>query len=265
MNNDITNTTNNTEKETILIIEDEYSARFFMQEIFKTKYTVLLANNGREGLNVALEKLPDLIISDVMMPDMNGFECCKNLKNDPRTTNIPIILLTALADEINTVNGIEQGADAYFTKPIRPNIIKAQVEQMLNSRRKLKEMYTETPNESSQLSFIESINNAFVSNTYKIIIENINDPDFGVNKLAVLLNMSQPTLYRKIKHFTNLSIADFIKKIKIEYSTHLLKSNLYTVQEVANMIGYMDVPTFRKHFTETYGYTPSKFMMKKED
>lgn len=252
------------DKPVLLIIEDEYSSRFYMQQIFKNNFNVLLAKNGREGTEIALDKLPDIIVSDVIMPDMNGFECCEILKNDPRTTHIPIILLTALADEINTVTGLEKGADAYLTKPIRPNIIRAQVDQILNSRKKLKEIYAESPKEATQLSFVDSIDNPFVSNAYRIVVENINDNGFGVSKLSELLNMSQPTLYRKIKLFTDLSIADFIKKIKIEYSSILLKSNLYSVQEVANMVGYVDIPTFRKHFADTYGCTPSKYMTKKD-
>ena len=145
------------DKPVLLIIEDEYSARFYMQQIFKNNFNVLLAKNGREGTEIALDKLPDIIVSDVIMPDMNGFECCKILKNDPRTTHIPIILLTALADEINTVTGLEKGADAYLTKPIRPNIIRAQVDQILNSRKKLKEIYAESPKEIGRASCRERV------------------------------------------------------------------------------------------------------------
>lgn len=257
---------NNIDKPTILIIEDDTSTRYYLKEVFKSTHNILFAKDGKEGIERAIKEIPDIIICDVMMPKMNGFDCCQLLKNNPKTSSIPIIFLTALADEENTINGIEIGGDDYQVKPIKPNIIRARVNQLINSRKKLINNIVSSNSHSEKdiITFSEELleKSPFIANLNYIINENLSDPDFTVNKMTKILNMSQPTLYRKVKYFTGLSIAELIKNIRIKYSSNLLKSNLYSVQEVANMVGYTDVQTFRKHFTEAYGCTPSKYMLK---
>lgn len=131
--------TNNKYK--ILIIEDDPTVLFYLTEIFKSEYTIITAQNGKTGIKKAFEEMPDIIISDILMPKMNGFDCCKILKSDEKTRLIPIIILTALTDDESNINSMELGADAYYSKPVKPQFIKGRVSQLINSRESLKKTY----------------------------------------------------------------------------------------------------------------------------
>lgn len=254
------------EKKTILVVEDYKDIRIYLKTLFEKEYNVLLAANGLEGVNLARKELPDLILCDVMMPLKDGFECCKELKEGIDTCHIPFILLTAKVEDDDIIRGLEIGADDYILKPFTPKILKVKVRNLIEGRINLKAMYTKllvTPPSEGDASAVESneaeIEDPFISTVVKIIEENIQEPDFNVKKLASDLNMSQPTLYRKVKQCTDFTIIELIRGVRMRKAATLLKKKLYPVQEVAEMVGYNDIPTFRKHFVDTYGTTPSTY------
>lgn len=256
----------NGKKHKLLVIEDHKEIRLYLKLLFASEYNLFMAENGEEGLKTAQEILPDLIITDVMMPVMNGFECCQHLKENLETCHIPIILLTALIDDENVMKGIELGADDYILKPFKPEILKTKVKRLIKSREELKGIYgrlltpAETPEEEKEqeeeLKFMED---PFIAQIVELTNQNMQSPDFNVKKLADMLETSQPTLYRRVKLITNFTINEFIRGIRLKRSAELLRTRKYSVQEVAEMVGYKDQATFRKHFVDFYGTTPSTF------
>lgn len=251
-------------KPKVLIIEDHKDIRLYLKVLFSKDYNLLMAENGEEGLKMARKELPDLIITDVMMPMMNGFECCKRIKEDLKTCHIPIIVLTALTGDENVVKGIELGADDYMAKPFNPEILKTKVKQLIKSRQELKHLYskllvpTAITLEEVEKS-VEKSEDPFIAQIVQIVENNLQNPEFSVKRLSEMLNMSQPTLYRRVKLLTNYTIIEFVRGVRLKRSAELLKSRQYNVQEVAEMVGYNDIPTFRKHFIDFYGTTPSTF------
>ena len=250
----------------LLVVEDHADIRLYLRVLFSATYNIIMAENGEEGVRMARKEIPDLVITDVMMPVMNGFECCRILKEDLKTCHIPIILLTALTDDENIVKGIELGADDYILKPFNPEILRTKVKRLIKSRTELKRIYTKllmpsitvngSQEENTETIIIED---PFITQILNIVNENLQNPEFNVKKLAEMLNMSQPTLYRKVKQLTNFTIIELVRGVRLKRSAELLRSRKYNVQEVAEMVGYNDIPTFRKHFVDFYGTTPSTF------
>ena len=253
----------------LLVVEDHADIRLYLKVLFSATYNIIMAENGEEGVRIARKEIPDLVITDVMMPIMNGFECCRILKEDLKTCHIPIILLTALTDDENIVKGIELGADDYILKPFNPEILRTKVKRLIKSRTELKQIYTKllmpsitvngSQEENTETIIIED---PFITQILNIVNENLQNPEFNVKKLAEMLNMSQPTLYRKVKQLTNFTIIELVRGVRLKRSAELLRSRKYNVQEVAEMVGYNDIPTFRKHFVDFYGTTPSTFNSK---
>lgn len=260
-----TSVVNGVEKPKLLIIEDHKDIRLYLQILFANEYTIVMAENGEEGVKLARKELPDLIISDVMMPVMNGFECCKLIKANLKTCHIPVILLTAMIGDEDVVKGIELGADDYILKPFNPEILRTKVKRLIKSRIELKQIYSKLlmpsgkqleDNAQEEPGVVED---PFIAKILNIVSQNMLNPEFSVKKLSEMLNMSQPTLYRKVKQTTNLTIIELVRGVRLRKSAELLKTRQYTVQEVAEMVGYNDIPTFRKHFIDSYGTTPSTF------
>ena len=255
----------------LLVVEDHADIRLYLRVLFSATYNIIMAENGEEGVRMARKEIPDLVITDVMMPVMNGFECCRILKEDLKTCHIPIILLTALTDDENIVKGIELGADDYILKPFNPEILRTKVKRLIKSRTELKQIYTKllmpsitvngSQEENTETIIIED---PFITQILNIVNENLQNPEFNVKKLAEMLNMSQPTLYRKVKQLTNFTIIELVRGVRLKRSAELLRSRKYNVQEVAEMVGYNDIPTFRKHFVDFYGTTPSTFNSKED-
>ena len=227
----------------------------------------MMATNGQEGVDMAIKEQPDLILCDVMMPVKDGFECCKEVKEGLDTCHIPFIMLTAKVEDEDIVKGLELGADDYILKPFTPSILKAKVRNLINGRVNLKQMYTKllvlpengNNNETDEGAEEMKMEDPFIASLVKIIEENIREADFNVKRLASDMNMSQPTLYRKVKQSTDFTIIELIRGVRMKKVAGLLKQKVYAVQEVAEMVGYNDIPTFRKHFVDTFGSTPSTY------
>lgn len=257
------------ERKKLLIVEDHKDIRLYLKVLFGKEYDLVIAVNGQEGVDMAIKELPDLILCDVMMPVKDGFTCCREVKENLETCNIPFIMLTAKVEDEDVIHGLELGADDYILKPFTPGILKAKVRNLINGRINLKQMYAKMlmPPEDGQpdapIAVAEEVKvkveDPFITSVVKIIEDNICEADFNVKKLASELNMSQPTLYRKVKQSTDFTIIELIRGVRMRRAAVLLKQKIYAVQEVAEMVGYNDIPTFRKHFVDAFGTTPSTY------
>ncbi|RZM27242.1 MAG: response regulator [Pedobacter sp.] len=247
------------ETTTVLVVEDNYEVREFIIQSLRPFYQVLEAENGKEGVEIAIEKIPDIIVSDVMMPVMDGLELCRTLKTDVRTSHIPIILLTARSGNIHEVNGLKTGAEAYITKPFSVNSLQLSIFNLLtlqsNMRRKFSQQITLQPSNI----LIESTDEEFLNKIMGLIEANLNNEDFNVNTLASEVGMSTPILYKKIKALTGLTVNNFIKSIRLKRAAQLLRQNTYTVYEIAYMVGFSESKYFSKEFTKQFGQTPSDY------
>ncbi|MCC8154493.1 MAG: response regulator [Tannerellaceae bacterium] len=242
----------------MLIIEYNKDVRSYIVSIFINSYLVEEVENGEAGVEKALQWLPDLIISDIMMLGMDGFESCHVIKTHAQTAHIPVIMLTARQEEADLLEATRCGADDYLMKPFNPELLKAKVVHLIQQREKLKQIYTRTllltPDNE------ETREDDFMQQVINIIEIYLDDPQFNVNILADKLCMSTPTLYRKIKSHSNLSIKEVIRGIRMSKAATLLLTKKYSVQEVAEMVSFNDIATFRKHFTKQFGTSPSQYI-----
>ena len=244
----------------LLVIDDSDQIRWFLKHVFNKEYQILEARNGQDGINVALKEEPDLILCDVMMPVKDGYETCREIKNDPKMAQTPVVMLTAKVESEDVITGIEAGADDYITKPFDVEILRSKINSLMKKRDDMKRYFSN----SSAVSHDEEntlSTNPFMDAVVKNIEKHLDDSTFEAKVLADSLNMSLPTLYRKIKQYSDLSILELTRNIRLKKAAELLASQQYSVQEVAEMVGFNDTATFRKRFTEQYGVTPSQYGM----
>lgn len=242
----------------LLVIDDSDQIRWFLKHVFNKEYQILEARNGQDGINVALKEEPDLILCDVMMPVKDGYETCREIKNDPKMAQTLVVMLTAKVESEDVITGIEAGADDYITKPFDMEILRSKINGLMKKRDDMKRYFSNSSaashNEENTLS-----TNPFMDAVVKNIEKHLDDSTFGAKVLADSLNMSLPTLYRKIKQYSDLSILELTRNIRLKKAAELLASQQYSVQEVAEIVGFNDTATFRKRFTEQYGVTPSQY------
>jgi ligand-binding sensor domain-containing protein/DNA-binding response OmpR family regulator len=244
---------------TLIIVEDNREIREFIRHSLKPFYNIIEAENGEEGAALAFEKIPDIIVSDVMMPVMDGLELCRVLKTDPRTSHIPIILLTARSGNIHEVSGLKTGAEVYITKPFSIDVLQLNINNLLalqsNMRKKFSQQITLQPSNV----LIESTDEEFLNKIMAIIEQNFSVDEFNVNVLAADIGMSTPILYKKIKALTGLTVNNFIKSVRLKRAAQLLQQKTFTVYEVAYMVGFSDSKYFSKEFAKQFGRTPSDY------
>lgn len=245
-------------KKKLLIIEDNQGMRTYIRSLFIHQYVIFEAADGEEGVNMAVAELPDCIISDVMMPRKDGFTCCREIREGQETAHIPILLLTAKAEDSDKLQGSRSGADDFVMKPFNPELLKAKVEQLILQRERLKRIYTKALM-LKQDAVSEEKEDAFMQKLINVIEVNLSDTGFSVKALAEQLNMSQPTLYRKMKQHSDLTVVDIIRSVRVSKAASLIMENKYSIQEVSEIVGFGDVRTLRKHFTEQFGVSPSKY------
>lgn len=242
----------------LLVIDDSDQIRWFLKHVFNKEYEILEARNGQDGVNVALKEEPDLILCDVMMPVKDGYETCREIKSDPKMAQTPVVMLTAKVESEDVITGIEAGADDYITKPFDVEILRSKINSLMKKRDDMKRYFsnssTASSNEENTLP-----SNPFMDAVIKNIEKHLDDSTFEAKVLADSLNMSLPTLYRKIKQYSDLSILELTRNIRLKKAAELLASQQYSVQEVAEMVGFNDTATFRKRFTEQYGTMPSQY------
>lgn len=247
------------EQPIILLVEDESDMLQYIYEILSPNFKLVTATNGREGLEKAFETIPDLIVSDIMMPEMDGYELCRKLKSDKRTSHIPIVLLTALSDMSHHVEGIREGADAFLPKPFNSQLLLVHIHNLINSRNTLKELYAKKIFLGSGNFEIKSYEEEFLYKLIKVVEENISNANFNNDELANHMFMSKSTFYRKLKATTGMSGNEFIRTARLNYSAKLLESGKYSVTEAAFEAGFNDIKYFRKRFQEQFQVTPSEY------
>lgn len=245
----------------ILIVDDNHEIRDFLRLLLVEKYYILEAENGEQGLIIAKEVLPDLVISDIMMPKMNGIVLCEKIKNNDILNHIPVILLTAKAGNDSHVQGLGSGADDYISKPFDSGILKAKIASVLMNRQKLKEKFKS----SSLIEFnhIEPLNTDknFLEKFKTHIEENFQNPEFDIEQLCSLIGFSRAQLFRKVKSITNHSPGEFIRTTRLEYAKVLLENKaVETVSEAAYNSGYSNPKQFTRAFKEKYNMTPSELL-----
>lgn len=246
----------------LLIVEDNDELRNYLTHTLSDNYTIQTCSNGKEALTIVKEYMPELIISDIMMPEMRGDELCAAIKNDIETSHIPIILLTALNDEKNILEGLKIGADEYIVKPFNIGILKATIANLLTNRALLKSKYANlevseeeevSPNCATDLDW------KFIATVKKSVEENIDNPAFNVDVLCNLLNMSRTSFYNKLKALTDQAPADYIRLIRLKRAAALLKTGQHSVTEISELTGFNDVKYFREVFKKHFKVSPSKY------
>ena len=251
----------------ILIVEDNDDLRNYLIDMFKTGYNVQSCPNGKEALVIVREFDPDLVISDIMMPEMGGDELCSVIKGDLEISHIPVILLTALGDEKNMLEGLEIGADAYITKPFSVGILKATVKNILANRTLLRQVYNsiEDREQTLPVNCTNTLDWKFIASVKECIENNMGNSDFNVDMLSSQHHMSRTSFFNKLKALTGYAPADYIRMIRLQHAAQLLKQGEHTVTEIADMVGFSDAKYFREVFKKYYNVSPSKFNTKSEN
>ena len=247
-------------KKTILIVEDNFELQSFLKDIFVNLYNILLAENGQEGYYHAINNVPDLIISDIMMPIMDGVEMCEKLKKNDLTKHIPIILLTAKNSTRAKIEGLKTGAIEYINKPFNTNELVLKVNNIFASKDDIITKYRQELINKPELIINKSQDEVFLENLVSIVNERIQDSNFKVDDLAEALNMSYSSLYRKCLNLTGQNLIDFIKILRLKKAAILLVKFGYTISEAAYMVGYNDPKYFSKNFKSHFKITPKDFI-----
>jgi ligand-binding sensor domain-containing protein/signal transduction histidine kinase/DNA-binding response OmpR family regulator len=249
-------------KKSILIVEDNAELRNYLVNWLKTDFNVFDAANGAEGLEMALKEIPDLVISDVIMPVMDGFEFLRKLKSNIEISHIPVILLTAKVNIEDRITGMNLSADAYIDKPFHLQHLTATLNSLLENRRYVQRKYREILNLDPTDTQVVSPDEVFLKKAKEVIEINISNPDFNVNQLSQEVGVSRAGVYRKLKALTNLSVNIMIRNMRIKRAAQILSQNKLYVNEVAFMVGFNDVQYFRKCFRQMYHMTPSEYAAK---
>ena len=248
---------------TILITEDDDEVRCFLERELSLHFKIRTAANGKDALRVLEEEEISLVVSDVMMPEMNGFELCRTIKSQLPFSHIPVILLTALTDERQRIFGITGGADDYIQKPFHTDYVKIKIIHLLQERQKLRERLLEKLRDNklllSEPEKVESIDDAFLRKFAEQIEAVYADPEYNVEKLSETLGLSRGHLHRKIKELTGTAPVEFLRTYRLNKATQLLRQNAYTVSEVAYRTGFSSPAYFSKCFKAVYGVTPTEY------
>lgn len=251
----------------VLIVEDNDDLRNYLIDMFKTDYYTQSCPNGKEALAIIREFNPVLVISDIMMPELGGDKLCSTIKGDLETSHIPVILLTALGDEKNMLEGLAIGADAYITKPFSVGILKATVKNILTNRALLRQFYNciEDKEQNLPVNCTGTLDWKFIASVKECIEDNMGSPDFNVDLLSSRHHMSRTSFFNKLKALTGYAPADYIRMIRLQHAAQLLKQGEHTVTEIADMVGFSDAKYFREVFKKYYNVSPSKFNKKSEN
>ena len=256
------NSENKTKNKTLLIVDDNSELRSYLETELNNDYNILLAENGKTGFELTNKYVPDLVITDVMMPVMDGLELCKMIKNDIRTSHIPIMMITAKGMEIDKIKGIDSGADVYLQKPFNMDVLKSHLKQLINSRKILFKKYFNGIDFSENTT---SLDQEFMLNVLSYINNNINDNNLNVENLADELLLSRSKLYRKIKALTGLTANEFIRNIRLEKSKDFIENSEFSISEICYKVGFSSPSYFTKCFKLQYGLLPKEIRDNKEE
>jgi DNA-binding response OmpR family regulator len=245
---------------TLLIVEDNKDLQEYLINYFSNYYHILSAENGLKGLEITQSKIPDIIISDLMMPIMDGIEMCKKIKSDLNTSHIPVIILTAKAGIENEKEGLETGADDFILKPFNVEVLKLRIENILKTKQVWVQKFKTTSNTETWKELSNKLDQEFLEKSLSIINKNIDNPDFSVEKFSLDIGISRSTLFKKIKSITGLSTSELIRTNRLKKAASLIKSGKYSITEVIFMVGFSDPKYFRTCFKKQYNQTPTEFL-----
>jgi DNA-binding response OmpR family regulator len=245
----------------ILIVEDNDELRNFILHAIQSEFEVITADDGSKAWKIFQKQMPDLVISDVMMPDMSGFELCQLMKSTYETSHIPIILLTALSNKADQLHGLGLGADDYLTKPFDMALLLQKIKTIIQNRNAIREKALKliTVN-NSQPILSNQLNDQFVKKMLEVIQLNMANADFNKNSFAVEMNVSSSLLYKKVKLLTDQSPTDFIKTVRMDYALKLLQSRNYNITEVSELCGFNSIGYFSTVFKKYYGKSPTEIV-----
>jgi len=254
--------TGNGDRPMVLIIDDNQDIRKHIRESLARDFIIKEAVNGKEGLEKAIAVVPDLVITDLMMPEMDGLELCTNLKTDERISHVPVILLTAKAEVEDKLAGLETGADDYVTKPFNNRELAARVKNLIDQRKKLRDKYAGQISLDVEEAKVDSIDEKFLERARKIIEKNISDCNFDVNSFYPEMGMSRMQLFRKMKALVNQTPNELIRNLRLQRAAQLLKHNYGNVAEVTYEVGFNNLSYFAKCFKDKFGLLPSEYQKK---
>ncbi len=246
----------------ILVVEDNAEIRHYIRDCFPSPYEVLMAEDGRRGLQLAVERTPDIVISDIMMPLMDGMELCKRIKEDVKTSHIPVILLTAKDSIQSKTEGYHVGADSYITKPFSAKLLQTRVDNLLDARKKIFSLFDRSNilKQAILKDSLKQLDNEFIEKLTHVIESNIESEQISIAQITNQMNMGHSTLYRKLKALTGLTITEFIQKIRMSTAEKLLLTGKYSIAEIVFMVGLNSANYFRECFKAEFGATPKEYM-----
>lgn len=244
----------------ILLADDNEEILDFVSSILMPEYQILRTENGQEAVAMLHQENVDLVISDVMMPLMDGFELCKTIKTTFAISHIPVVLLTAKNTLRSKIEGLETGADAYIEKPFSPAYLKVQIANLLSNRNKIRQFFASTPQAPIQAMAHTSEDEAFLNSIHHFILQELENTELDVEHLSRHVNMSRVSLYRKIKAISDLTPHELIHVTRLKKAAELLAGRNLKIYEVAMMVGYKSQTHFGKNFIKQFGVSPSQYI-----
>lgn len=253
-----------TQKITILVAEDNEQFRYFMKDLLKNEYQVLTAVDGKEGLAMARDYNPDLIISDVMMPNMDGYEFCRAIKTDVKCSHIPFILLTAKNSSESRSGAYEAGADSFIAKPFDIDVLSSRIRQLLEQREQRRDMFRKGIHIDPKEITITSLDEQLIQKALDFVEKNMGNPDYNVESLSADMGVERSSLYRKMSAIVGQTPSVFMRMVRLKRAAQLLESSHYSVQEISWMVGFNTPRYFSAYFKEMFGMTPSQYAQQKQ-
>jgi len=245
----------------VLIVEDNDDLLNFMKSILSNNFRVYTAVDGQIAWEFISKQMPDLVVSDIMMPNMDGFQLCKIMKSTYETSHIPIVLLTALSEQTDQLHGLGLGADDYLTKPFDMNLLIQRIKSIIRNREVVRDKALRSVSGGSSENILENVlNDKFIKKMLEVVRANIPNVEFDKDEFASAMNVSSSLLYKKIKSLTDQSPTDFIKTIRLKHALELLQSRKYTVTEVSEHCGFASLTYFGIVFRKQFGKSPSEFL-----
>jgi two-component system cell cycle response regulator len=252
-------TADSQEKPVILLVDDHEEILDFISDDLSEKFKVLIASNGLEGLEILEKEIVHLVISDVMMPKMDGFEFCRRIKSGIEFSHIPVILLTAKNTLQSKIEGLELGADVYIEKPFSPEFLQVQAASLIANRNKIKTYFSSSPLLHIKSLAYSKADEQFLKKIQVIIDQAISNPQLDVDLLTNHMHMSRPTLYRKIKSISNLSPNELINLARLKKAAELLNEGIFKIYEISEMVGYSSPTHFGRIFARQFGMSPTDY------
>ncbi|WP_018622688.1 response regulator transcription factor [Spirosoma luteum] len=250
------------DKPVLLLVEDNDDMATYIKACVQDDYQVLWAENGQTGIELALEKVPDLILSDVLMPKKDGFQLCETLKNDQRTSHIPIVLLTAMASVSDKISGLQHGADGYLAKPFQREELTVVLANLLQSRRLLQLHYSRLAlGNQADNALDESLEAQFLHKLRSAIEGQLDNPHLSIGDVCQLIGMGRTSLYLKMAALTGMSINKYVRSLRLSRARELLLASTLNISEVAYAVGFEDPKYFSRVFSKEFGITPGNFRL----